>query len=118
MKQRKNKGRTFSNAFKKEKVKMIDEGKLSVRQVSDIYDVSTTAVYNWLRKFSRFSKDERIVVEKISEAQKNKELQNQIRDLEQAVGRKQLELDYYKEVVKVTSETLGEDIEKKYKPKQ
>lgn len=118
MNQQKNKGRTFSIAFKKEKVKMIDEGKLSVRQICDIYEVSPSAVYKWLRKFSRISKDERIVVEKISEAQKNKELQNQIRDLEQAVGRKQLELDYYKEVVKLTSESLGEDIEKKCKPKQ
>ena len=116
MKQRKNKGRIFSDVFKKEKVKLIDEGKLSVRQVSDIYDVTTTAVYNWLRKFSMFSRDERIVVEKISEAQKNKELQNQVRELEQALGRKQMELDYYKEVVKLTSESVGEDIEKNKQP--
>jgi transposase-like protein len=118
MKQRKNKGRTFSEAFKIEKVKLIDEGKLSVRQVSDIYDVTTMAVYNWLRKFSKLPRGERIVVEKISEAQKNMELQNQIRELEQALGRKQMELDYYKEVVKLTSETIGEDIEKKHKPRQ
>jgi transposase len=118
MKQQKRQRRVFSTAFKKEKVKMIDEGKLSVRQVCDIYEVSGPAVYKWLRKLSMFSRDERIVVEKISEAQKNKELQNQIRELEQAVGRKQLELDYYKEVIKAASETLGEDIEKKYKPKQ
>jgi transposase-like protein len=118
MKPEKNKGRIFSNAFKKEKVKLIDEGKLSVRQVSDIYEVSTTAVYKWLRKFSKISRDERIVVEKISEAQKNKDLRNQIRELEQALGRKQMELDYYKEVVKLTSESKGEDIEKKHKPRQ
>jgi len=118
MKQQKRQRRVFSTAFKKEKVKMIDEGKLSVRQVCDIYEVSDTAVYNWLRSFSLYSRGEQIVVEKISEAQKNKELYNRIRDLEQAVGRKQLELDYYKEVVKAANETLGEDIEKKYKPKQ
>lgn len=110
--------RTFSTAFKREKVKLIDEGKLTVRQVSDTYGVSNVAVYNWVRKFSVIPKDERIVVEKISEAKKTEELLNQVRILEQALGRKQLELDYYKEVVKLSSEVDGVDLEKKHKPKQ
>lgn len=118
MKREKKRIRVFSKAFKREKIKLIDEGKLTVRQISDIYEVSTRAVYNWLWEFSSISRNERIVVEKISEAKKTKELYNQLRELEQALGRKQLELDYYKEVVKIASEESGEDLEKKHKPKQ
>ncbi len=110
--------RTFSEAFKREKVKLIDEGKLSVRHLSDIYEVSHTAIYNWIRKFSILAQDESVVVEKISEAKKTEELYKQVRELEQALGRKQLKLDYYKEVIKIVSESTGEDIEKKFKPKQ
>ena len=110
--------KTFSESFKREKVKLIDEGKLSVRHLSDIYEVSHTAIYNWIRKFSTLSQDECIVVEKISEAKKTEELYKQVRTLEQALGRKQLELDYYMEVVKIASESAGENIEKKFKPKQ
>ena len=103
--------RTFSTAFKKEKVELLDQGKITVKELSDIYEVSGTAIYNWKKKFS-------IVVEKISEQRKNIELLKQIKELERAIGRKQLELDYYKSVVEIISKENGEDLEKKYKPKQ
>jgi transposase-like protein len=109
------KNRIFSTAFKKEKVELIEKGKLSVRDVSDLYEVSTTAIYKWVKKFSKLPKDERIVVEKISEQQKNKDLIKMIQSLERSLGRKQLELDYYKTIVDLVSEETGEDI-KKYKP--
>ena len=110
--------RTFSESFKREKVDLIDRGKLSVKELSKIYEVSDRAVYSWLKKFSKYAAGERVVVEKISEAKKNIELHQQVRELEQALGRKQLELDYYKEVVNIISEEEGEDVVKKYKPKQ
>jgi len=118
MKQQKNQRRTFSETFKREKVKLIEEGKLTVLQISDIYEVSTTAVYKWLRKYSSISKGERIVVEKISEAQKTRELYTRVRELEQALGRKQMELDYYKEIVKLSEEEKGEGNKKKHRPRQ
>ena len=110
--------RVFSTALKKEKVKLIDSGKLTVKQVSEIYDVSQTAVYNWIKQYSTIAKDERVVVEKVSEALQTQSLYKQVRDLEQALGRKQMELDYYKEIVKLESESEGVDIEKKHRPKQ
>ncbi len=118
MKVKKGQRRTFSEAFKREKVKLIDSGKLTVRGVCDIYEVTPQAVYKWKEKFSSIASDEAIVVQKISEAKKTQELYGQVRDLEQALGRKQMELDYYKELVKLSSEIAGEDLEKKYKPKQ
>ena len=118
MKNQRKARRTFSEAFKREKVGLIDQGKLSVKELSKIYEVSDRAVYTWLKKFSKFTTGERVVVEKISEAQKTIELHQQVKELEQALGRKQLELDYYKEVVNIISEEEGEDVAKKYKPKQ
>jgi transposase-like protein len=109
--------RTFSTAFKREKVELIDQGKLSVRELSLIYEVSSNAIYRWLKKYSKYSAGERVVVEKISEEKKNTELRKRIRDLEQVVGRKQLELDYFKEIVDIISEEEGVDVVKKYKPK-
>ena len=107
--------RIFSTAFKKEKVELIDGGKLSVKDVSDLYEVSLTAVYKWIKKFSKLPKDERIIVEKISEENKSKQLLETIRNLERSIGKKQLELDYYKAIVDLVSEETGEDIKKKYK---
>jgi transposase-like protein len=113
----KSKNRRFSAAFKKEKVELIDQEKISVREVSEIYEVSVTAVYKWIKKYSSIARDERVVVEKVSESNKNIELLKRIRDLERTVGQKQIELDYYKAIVDVVSQESGEDIKKKYKPK-
>ena len=110
--------RVFSTALKKEKVKLIDEGKITVKQVSELYEVSQSAVYMWIKNYSSIKRDERVVVEKKSEAKKTQELYKQVRNLEWALGRKQMELDYYKEIVKLVSESEGVDIEKKHKPKQ
>jgi len=109
--------RTFSTAFKQEKVKQIDQGKLTVSELSDIYEVSRTAIYKWIKKYSKLGVGERVVVEKISESAKNRELLKRISELEHIVGKKQLELDYYKTTLDVLSEEQGEDLTKKHRPK-
>ncbi len=109
--------RTFSTAFKKEKVDLLDSGKITVRELSLIYEVSDRAIYNWIRKYSKNTATEHVVVQKVSEASKNIELMKRIRNLEQSLGRKQLELDYYKTVVDIIKEEEGEDFVKKFNPK-
>jgi transposase-like protein len=109
--------RTFSTAFKQEKVELLDKGKIRVSELSKIYDVSPTAVYKWVKKFSRLPKGERVVVEKVSEEEKNVELLMRIGQLERIVGKKQLELDFYKSAIEILNEEEGEDILKKYRPK-
>ena len=110
--------RTFSTTFKKEKVSLLNQGKTTVSELSKIYDVSPTAIYKWIKKYTGTSKTERVVIEKISEEKKNIELMKRIRDLEQALGKKQLELDYYKEVVEIINDQEGVDIEKKSKQRR
>ncbi len=109
--------RSFSTEFKKEKVALIESGKITVKELTDIYEVSHTAIYKWIKKFSTLEQDERIVIEKISEEQKNKELLKRIEELERTIGKKQLELDYYKTTLDVLEEQEGADLIKKYKPK-
>jgi transposase len=59
--------RTFSTTFKKEKVKLIETGKISVKELSVIYEVTPAAIYKWLKKFSNLPKTERVVIENVSE---------------------------------------------------
>lgn len=118
MKRQPKTNRTFSSAFKREKVELLEIGKVTIKDLSKIYEVSKTAIYKWKRKYSKLEKTERIVVEKISEEKKNIELLSRIRDLEQIIGKKQLELDYYKAAIEELSEEEGGDILKKFKPRQ
>jgi transposase-like protein len=117
MKSRPKTTRHFSTDFKKEKVGLLDKGKITVSELSRIYSVSPPAIYKWKKKFSSLDQTERIVIEKISEGRKNIELLNRIKELEQIIGKKQIELDYYKATVDILSEQNGENLLKKFKPK-
>ena len=108
--------RTFSLEVKLDLVKKIKNGQIRIIDVCKIYGVSKTAVYKWLRKyFDLYKKETRVVVEHKSITKKNKELQDRIKKLEQALGQKQMRIDYLEKVVEFASEHSGEDIEKKNK---
>lgn len=118
MREEKREIRHFSESFKNEKVKQIEEKKVTVLQLSRIYDVSPTAIYKWIRKYSKYAgKKERVVVEKESEGQKTIELMREIADLERLLGQKQVEVEYLKKVIEFGSELTETDIKKKYESK-
>lgn len=111
-----NEKRIFSLDVKLDLVRKIERGNLRVSDVTRTYGVSKTAVYKWLRKYSDlYKKETRVIVEHKSISKKNKELQDQIKKLEQALGQKQMRIDYLEKVVEFASERSGEDIEKKNK---
>ena len=104
----------FSLDLKLELVRKIERKEIRVREVARAYNVSTTAVYKWLRKYSDlYSKETILVVERKSMGKKNKELQEQIKELQQALGQKQMRIDYLEKIVEFASDRTGEDIEKK-----
>jgi len=110
--------RTFSVDFKKEKVQLIEEGKITVYQLSRLYGVSRTAIYVWLRKYGRLPSTERMVIEKKSESMKNIELMKKIEELERVIGKQQLEILYKEKIIDLGSELIGRDLEKKYNSQQ
>ena len=108
--------RIFDLELKLDLVKKIDQGQLSVREVSQLYGVSRSAVHKWLRKFSDlYQKRVTVVVEKKSLSKKYKEQQERIKELERALGQKQMRVDYLEKLIETASDRLGEDIEKKIK---
>jgi transposase-like protein len=105
----------FSEAFKKEKVSKIEKGEVTVRQLSKIYKVSQTAIYNWRNKYGSLPKGEQMVIEKESEGAKTISLMNKVAELERFIGSQQVELSYLKKVLEFGSKTVSFDIEKKFK---
>ena len=86
--------RRFSDNFKQGKVREIESGKATVREVCKAYEVSDVSVYKWLEKYSSKSKPERTIVESKSDTQKILALQKKVADLERVLGQKQLEVEY------------------------
>ncbi len=109
--------RTFSESFKRAKVKEIVEKRMTVQEVSDLYQVSRTSVYKWLYKYSTLERGCKQVVQMESEALLNKRLKEQIAELERTIGQKQLEIDFLNKTLEIAGEEVGYDLKKKYGPK-
>jgi transposase-like protein len=109
--------RTFSEAFKKEKVKQILGKQISIRELSQLYEVSQTAVYKWLYKYSpHYKKGTKQVIQMESEALKTKLLLSKVAELERIIGQKQLVIDFNNKLLELASKEAGYDIKKKYEP--
>ena len=111
---RERQNRYFSPEFKRKKVSEIERRLVSVSEVCREYQVSHTAIYKWIYKYSKMrKKKERQVVESQSDTVKIVELKKKIRELEQLVGQKQVEVEFFKKLIEITEEDLDIDIKKR-----
>lgn len=107
--------RSFSTTLRKEVVGLIESGKLSVSAASREYQVTRTSIYNWIYKYSTYNqKGVLLVADKKTQSEKVKKLQQQIAELERAVGHKQMQVDFYEKFIEFASEEVGTDLKKKY----
>lgn len=106
--------RYFSENFKRKKVREIEKNTTTVLEVSREYEVSTTAVYKWLYKYSLDRKrGVKQVVELMSDTRKIQDLKARIRELEQMLGQKQFEIEFKSKMIDIAEEMYDIDIKKK-----
>jgi transposase len=105
--------RIFSDKLKKKVVKDIEQGKVNVTGASREYQVSTKAIYVWLKKYSaNLHASTTLVMQMDSEQYRSKELQKKVAELEAALGRKQMEIDYLNKLIEIASKDSGIDVKK------
>src|SRR5688572_13963068 len=114
MKRKTRQRRVFSDDLKRKIVKEIEQGKVNITTVCREYSVSDVSVYKWLHKYSSYlQKGVKVVMELNSEGYRSKELEKRVKDLEAAVGRKQLEVEFLNKLIELANQQLGIDIKKK-----
>ena len=106
--------RTFSETFKREKVKELTSKRISVTEFSKLYQVSRATIYKWLYLYGGAEKGSKMVVQMESEANKTKLLQQQLAEYERIIGQKQLQIDLLEKGFELASLELGYDLKKKY----
>lgn len=105
--------RNFSEDFKLKIIKEYESGKHSVSELGKIYNLSRTLIYNWIYKYSKYNKKNIKVVEmKDSQQNKIKELEAKVKELERAVGQKQMGIDYLEKMIELAKEEFDIDIKK------
>ncbi len=105
--------RIFSDKLKRKIVKDIEQGKVSVPGAGREYEVSCTAVYRWLKKYSAYlHPSNTLVMQMDSEQYRSKELEKKVLELEAALGRKQMEIDYLNKLIEIAGQDLDIDLKK------
>ena len=105
--------RYFSEEFRRARVKEYEEGQTSVSEICRVYEVSQTAVYRWIHKYSiHYQKSIVKVVEQKSETKKRLALEKKVEDLERIIGQQQVQINYYEKLVELVGEHYNVDFEK------
>ncbi len=108
--------RTFSEEFKRKKVREIELKITTVSEVSRAYDVRKQNVSNWVCKYGnrKGEKGVKVIVECESDTKRNIELQAKVAELERIVGQKQILLDFKDKMIDLAEEMYQIDIKKKF----
>lgn len=110
--------RTFSEGFKRQKVREIISRKVTATAISKAYEVSQAAIYKWIDLYSGKQKPERTIVESKSDTSKILALQKRIAELERALGQKQIQLEFKDKMIELAEDVYKVDIKKKLGTKQ
>jgi len=112
---RERQNRYFSDGFKRKKVSEIDRNIITIAEISREYQVSRTSVRKWILKYSDMRKKGiKQVIEAKSDTRKIQQLKQQIKELEQVIGQKQLLIDFQQKVMELAEDEYGVDIKKKF----
>ena len=105
--------RIFSETVKKQVVQDVERGKCTVQDASRELLVSDQSIYNWIHRYSLYlKKNKTLIVEDKSEVYRSKALEKQIQELQAALGRKQMELDFLNKVIDLANEQYRTDLKK------
>ena len=106
--------RYFSEDIKKKIVRDLEKNLIRISEVCQTYQVSRTSVNRWIYKYSAMAKKQhKQIVESKSDTKKIKALQERIKELEQAVGQKQLMIDFKDKMIELAEQRYNVDIKKK-----
>ena len=103
----------YQEDFKLKIVREYESGQYSVSELGIIYDIASQNIYEWIYKYSNYNKKSIQVVEmKDSQADKLKRMEARIKELERAVGQKQMNIDYLEKMIELAKEHYDIDIKK------
>lgn len=83
--------RRYSENFKLKVLHELESGKYSTYEIVKLYGISPNSIYNWIKKYSRFDLlNKQVIIQTMSEKDKIKELEDQIKQLKELLIEKDL----------------------------
>jgi len=105
--------RYFSEEFKKKIVKELERNLVTISEVSREYEVSKTAIYNWLYQYSTLKKKGmKQVIESESITRKLQVLKEEIKELKSIIGEKQITIEFQEKLIELAEQHYKIEIKK------
>ena len=106
--------RYFSEEIKKKIVMDLEKNLIRISDVCQTYQVSRTSIYRWIYTYSAMAKKKhKQVVEPKSDTARIKALEERIKELERALGQKQLMIDFKDKMIELAEQRYNVDIKTK-----
>ena len=107
--------RAFSEDFKRKIVSELDRNIVTVSEVSRQYQLTRTAVYKWIYKYSSMRKKGlKQVVEANSDTRKLLQMKEEIKELQRIIGEKQIMIEFKDKMIELAEKAYNLDIKKKF----
>jgi transposase len=107
--------RVFSESYKREQVSLIEKGEITVSELARMIGMkNSNPIYMWVKKYGKKPLTERIVIESQSDYMRLKELEKQLKEAEQLIGRQQIRLQFFEGIIDEVEAHYGEDPVKKF----
>jgi len=104
----------YSLAFKQKVISEIEDGIYVISEASQVYNVSTKSIYNWLKEFGKDHLINRIVrVQMRDEADRIKALEKEKQELERALAQAHLKILALESTIESAEEKYKIDFKKK-----
>ena len=105
----------YSESIRREKVRELEQGLVTVTELSRSLGIGRTTVYRWLNKYSvNYEPQELLIMESKSETKKVLRLEERVKMLERLLGQKQIQLEFSEKMIEIASDELGIDLKKKF----
>jgi transposase len=106
----------YSTAFKMKVISEIESGKYTIAEARRIYDINSAGtIPYWLRRYGKNHLLNKVVrIQMKDERDKIKELKNQIKALERALSKSQVDNLCWQSLVEVIDEKYGIDSKKNF----
>lgn len=108
------KTRRFSEEFKRKIVRDFERGTFTALDLSRLHKIHYQTIYYWINQYSLEPGGVEIIEMKDSSTKKVKDLESKIKELERAVGQKQIYIDYLEKMMEIAKEDMGVDIKKNF----
>jgi len=106
--------KVYSEEWKRDKIRLLEQGKVRVIDLVRTYGVSDASIYNWKKKYGTLPATEKVVVELDSDYLKCVSLEKQLKEHENIIGRMHIQLEYFKGIVSEINKLYDIDAEKKF----